>query len=131
MPPFRGEDAVDQTQIRSPDVYGRTFQMDEQTLGAIATRLEARGRHPFFLRAIDEYVAELALAGAESVLDLRCGTCVAARAIARRPEVRGPVTAIDISPHLVEAAPPRRPGGAGRADRLPGRRRPPPRAAAR
>lgn len=94
---------MDQTQLRSPDVYGRTFQMDEQTLDVIAARLEARGKHPFFLRAIDEYVAELALAGAESVLDLGCGTGVASRAIARRPELRGRVTAIDISAHLVEA----------------------------
>src|SRR3712207_1982516 len=78
--------------------------MDEQTLGVIATRLEARGRHPFFLRAIDEYMSELARAGAETVLDLGCGTGVAARAVARRPEVRGPITAIDISAHLVEAA---------------------------
>ena len=94
---------MDQTQLRSPDVYGRTFQMDAQTLGVIVTRLEARGRHPFFLRAIAEYMDELALAGTESILDLGCGTGVAARAIARRPEVRGPVTAIDISGHLVEA----------------------------
>jgi SAM-dependent methyltransferase len=94
---------MDQSQIRSPDVYGRTFQMDEQTLGVIANRLEARGKHPFFLRVIDEYMAELGLAGAEKILDLGCGTGVAARAIARRPEVREPITAIDISAHLVDA----------------------------
>ncbi|MFC7738936.1 methyltransferase domain-containing protein [Roseomonas sp. GCM10028921] len=93
---------MDQTQIQSPDVYGRTFQMDAQILGVIATRLEARGKHPFFMRAIEEYAAELALAGAGSILDLGCGTGVAARAIARRPEVRGVVTAVDISPHLVD-----------------------------
>jgi hypothetical protein len=34
---------VDQTQLRSPDVYGRTFQIDEAALQAIAARLEARG----------------------------------------------------------------------------------------
>lgn len=94
---------MDQTQIRSSDVYGRTFQMDDKTLGVMAARLEARGKHPFFLRAIGDYMAELALAGAESVLDLGCGTGVAARAVARRPEVRGPVIAVDISAHLVEA----------------------------
>jgi Methyltransferase domain len=95
---------MDQTQIRSPDVHGRAFQMDEQTLGVMIARLEARGRHPFLLRAIDDCMAELAPAGTESVLDPGCGTGVAARAIARRPEVRGPVTAIDISPHFAEAA---------------------------
>jgi ubiquinone/menaquinone biosynthesis C-methylase UbiE len=39
----------------------------------------------------------------EAILDLGCGTGVAARAIARRADVRGTVTAIDISSHLVEA----------------------------
>jgi SAM-dependent methyltransferase len=94
---------MDQTQLRSPDVYGRTFQMDAQTLGVIVTRLEARGRHPFFLQAIAEYMDYLALGATEAILDLGCGTGVAARTITRRPEVRGPVTAIDISGYLVEA----------------------------
>ncbi|MBP0444809.1 methyltransferase domain-containing protein [Roseomonas sp. SSH11] len=94
---------MDQTQLQAPDVYGRTFQMDEQTLGVIATRLEARGRHPFFLRVIDEYMGELSLTAGESVLDIGCGTGVAARAIARRPDMHGPITAIDISEHLVKA----------------------------
>jgi SAM-dependent methyltransferase len=91
-----------QSQIRSPDVYGRTFQMDEQTLNVIAARLEARGKHPFFLRVIDEYMAEIGLAGGEKILDLGCGTGIAARAIARHPEVHEPVTAIDISTHLID-----------------------------
>ena len=30
---------MDQTRLRAPDPYGRTFQMDEQTLGGTATRL--------------------------------------------------------------------------------------------
>lgn len=93
---------MDQTQLRAPDVYGRTFQMDQQALGAIAARLEARGQHPFFRRVIDEYMTELALTGSEAILDLGCGTGVAARAIARRPELARPITAIDISGHFVE-----------------------------
>jgi SAM-dependent methyltransferase len=93
---------MDQTQLRSPDVYGRTFQMDQQALEAIAARLEARGQHPFFRRVIDEYMAELAPTGSEAILDLGCGTGVAARTIARRPEVTRPITAIDISAHFVE-----------------------------
>ncbi len=93
---------ADQTQLRSPDPYGRTHEMDERTLAAIAARLEARGKHPFFTRVIDDYMDALALAGPEAVLDLGCGTGVAARGIARRPEVRGGITAIDISGHLVE-----------------------------
>jgi ubiquinone/menaquinone biosynthesis C-methylase UbiE len=95
---------VDQAALQSPDIYGRTHQMDEQTLGVIATRLEARGRHPFFIQTINDYMDALALSGPAAILDLGCGTGVAARAIARRPEVSERVTAIDISPHLVAAA---------------------------
>jgi SAM-dependent methyltransferase len=94
---------VDQTRLGTPDPYGRTFEMDEQTLAAIAARLEARGKHPFFARVIGDYMDALGLSGPEAILDLGCGTGVAARAIVRRPEVKGPpVTAIDISAHLVE-----------------------------
>ena len=95
---------MDQTQLRTPDPYGRTFQMDEQGLAAIAARLEARGGHPFFARVIDDYMDALGLAGPEAILDLGCGTGVAARAIARRPGAKGPITAVDISPHLLEMA---------------------------
>jgi cyclopropane fatty-acyl-phospholipid synthase-like methyltransferase len=52
--------------------------------------LEDRGRHPFFNHVINEYVTELALDGAEALLDLGCGTGIAARAIARHQEVSGP-----------------------------------------
>jgi SAM-dependent methyltransferase len=94
---------VDQSQLKAPDVYGRTYEMDESTLGVMAERLETRGRHPFFIAAIGEYMDHLALMGTEAILDIGCGTGVAARTIARRPDARGPVTAIDISAHLVEA----------------------------
>ncbi len=46
----------------------------------------------------------LGLAGPEAILDLGCGTGVAARAIARRSDAKGPVTAVDISAHLVDMA---------------------------
>jgi hypothetical protein len=36
-----------QTSLASPDVYGRTFQLDKPTLAVIADRLEARGKHAF------------------------------------------------------------------------------------
>jgi SAM-dependent methyltransferase len=77
--------------------------MDEQTLSIMTARLEDRGRHPLFARVIDEYLTKLALVGSEAILDLGCGTGMAARAIARYPKVSGPITAIDISSHLVEA----------------------------
>lgn len=90
-----------QARITSPDPYGRTFQMDVAALEAIAMRLEARKEHPLFLRAIDEYMDALALTGPETILDLGCGTGVAARVIARRPELTGPITAVDVSEGLV------------------------------
>jgi trans-aconitate methyltransferase len=85
-----------------PDPYGRTFQMDQQALAAIAARLEARGKHPFFERVISDYMDALGLAGPEAILDLGCGTGVAARVIARRSDARGLITAVDISAHLVD-----------------------------
>lgn len=102
---------VDQTHVRAPDVYARSFQMDPRTLDVMVTRLEAWGRHPFFLRAIDEYLNALALSGRPRVLDLGCGTGVAARALARRPDFAGSVVAIDISDYLTAAGrrlPPRK-----------------------
>lgn len=94
---------MNQTQIRAPDVYARSFQMDAPTLEVMATRLEARGSHPFFARAIGEYLDALALSGTERMLDLGCGTGVAARAIVRRVAPGVPITAIDISRQLIEA----------------------------
>jgi SAM-dependent methyltransferase len=94
---------ADQSQLKVPDVYGRTHEMDERTLAVMAERLETRGRHPFFIAAIADYADHLALTETDAILDIGCGTGVAARTIARRPDVRGPIRAIDISPHLVEA----------------------------
>ena len=95
---------MDQNQLRVPDPYGRTHQMDQQALAAIAARLEARGKHPFFIRVIDDYLDALGLLGTEALLDLGCGTGVAARVIARRTEGTRAITAIDISAHLIEMA---------------------------
>ncbi len=94
---------MQQSQLKSPDPWGRTFRMEERTLASAAMRLEARGRHPFFAHLPDDYASRLDLSGTEAILDLGCGTGLAARAFARRPEVKGPITAIDVSPHLVEA----------------------------
>lgn len=94
---------MDQDRLRTPDPYGRTHRMDAQALAAIAARLEARGKHPFFARVIDDYLEAMTLSGLETILDLGCGTGVAARAIARRTKAKGPpLVAIDISAHLVE-----------------------------
>jgi ubiquinone/menaquinone biosynthesis C-methylase UbiE len=73
-------------------------------LTAAAAGLEARGRHPFFQGVVEDYLARLGLGGAERVLDLGCGTALAARAIARRFPSGPPVAAVDISEHLLGIA---------------------------
>jgi len=86
------------------DVYRITNNLDDGTLDVLVTRLEARGKHPRFAEMIQEYLDAMAIDSAKSVLDLGCGTGVAARAIARRPGFSGHVTGIDMSPHLIAAA---------------------------
>jgi ubiquinone/menaquinone biosynthesis C-methylase UbiE len=86
------------------DVYRITNQLDDATLDVLVTRLEARGKHPRFAEMLREYVDAMAIDSVRSVLDLGCGTGVAARAIARRPGFSGRVTGIDRSPHLIGAA---------------------------
>src|SRR5689334_2101768 len=95
---------VSQTQLRAPDVYGRTFEMDAQALAAMAERLESRGAHPFITGVIDEYMTGLIQSPSDSVLEIGCGTGVVARAIARRPEMQGRTTGVDVSPQLIERA---------------------------
>src|SRR4029079_12829735 len=53
---------------------------------------------------MQQYLDAMRIDSAETVLDLGCGTGVAARAIARRPGFRGRVTGIDLSPHFVAVA---------------------------
>ena len=86
------------------DVYGVTDTLPEPILDVIATRLEARGQHPAFQRMLHEYLEAMAIDQAATVLDLGCGTGVAARAIALRPGFAGTVVGIDLSPHLIAAA---------------------------
>src|SRR4051812_32727572 len=90
--------------VSTVDVYRITDQLDDPSLDAIVTRLEARGKHPRFVAMMQQYVDAMRIDSAESVLDLGCGTGVAARAIARRPGFRGRVTGIDLSPHFVAVA---------------------------
>ncbi|MFC0401453.1 methyltransferase domain-containing protein [Paraburkholderia rhizosphaerae] len=95
---------VTQTQFEGKDVFARTFDADEESLGAISERLEARGRHVFFAQVIGHYMDALLLSRNESILDLGCGTGVIARALTKRCDVKGRITAIDISPRLIEVA---------------------------
>lgn len=103
--------------MTSIDPFGRTDQLDEATLEALASRFEARGRHSLFAAMLDEYLAEMDIDGADTVLDMGCGTGLAARAIVRRPGFAGRVVAVDLSAHLVTAAE-RLAGEEGVADRI-------------
>ncbi len=86
------------------DMYRVTDKLDDSTLAALATRLEARGQHPRFAAMMNEYFAAMSILSARSVLDLGCGTGVAARAVAATPGFAGRVTGIDVSPYLIDAA---------------------------
>ena len=86
------------------DVYGMTDKLDDSILDVIVTRLEARGRHPFFMNALQDYLEVMDIGSAETVLDMGCGTGVATRAIAQFPGFSGKVTGTDLSPYLTKAA---------------------------
>ncbi len=92
------------TTIKPFDVYGNTQTLDEPILDVVATRLESRGKHPTFQRMLHEYLEFMNIDEVQSVLDLGCGTGFAAREIARRPQFKGKVVGIDISPQLTELA---------------------------
>lgn len=86
------------------DVYGNTQLLDEPIVDAVATRLEARGRHPAFQRMLHEYLDSMNIDAAVTVLDLGCGTGFAAREIAKRSGFAGNIIGIDISSRLIEQA---------------------------
>lgn len=86
------------------DVYRITDKLDDPTLNVVVTRLEARGKHPRFIAMMDQYLQAMDIDAAKTVLDMGCGTGVAARAIARRKGFAGRITAIDLSSYLVTAA---------------------------
>lgn len=86
------------------DVYGSTDKLDETTLGVVASRLESHGKHPFFNQMLQDYLDIMDIDSAQKVLDIGCGTGVAARAIARRKGFGGTVLGIDLSHFLADAA---------------------------
>jgi ubiquinone/menaquinone biosynthesis C-methylase UbiE len=90
--------------MASVDVYRVTDQLDDVTLAALVTRLEARGKHPRFAAMMEAYFAAMRVHSANRVLDLGCGTGVAARAVASRAGFSGHVTGVDVSPYLAAEA---------------------------
>lgn len=90
--------------MAAKDIFGRSDQLDHDSLEAIITRLEARGKHPVFASMLNDYLDRLPLNDFENVLDLGCGTGVAARALAKRVDFNGRVVGLDLSPAFIAAA---------------------------
>lgn len=88
----------------SVDVYRITDRLDDSTLEVLVSRLESRGRHPRFIAMMNEYFDAMKIESARSVLDLGCGTGIAARAIAHRKAFVGHITGVDMSPYLIAEA---------------------------
>ena len=88
--------------MNSNDPWNSTDTIDAAVLGTMARRLEERAADPRFERMTAEYLGAMNLTGNLRVLDLGCGTGVAARWIAARPGFTGNVLGIDLSPHLAE-----------------------------
>jgi ubiquinone/menaquinone biosynthesis C-methylase UbiE len=86
------------------DVYRITDELDHPTLDVLATRLEARGKHPRFIEMMQQYLGAMRIDSAATVLDLGCGTGVVTRAIAQRKGFAGRVIGIDRSSYLTAAA---------------------------
>ena len=86
------------------DPFGRTDTLDEGTLEALVLRFEARGRHPEFSKMLRQYLDAMDIGATARVLDLGCGTGLAARAIARSTGFAGTITGVDLSSYLVAAA---------------------------
>ena len=90
--------------IKTFDVYGNTETLDETVLDVVATRLEARGKHPTFQQMLHEYLDCMQIEKLQTALDLGCGTGFAAREIAKRPDFSGNIVGVDISPALINQA---------------------------
>jgi SAM-dependent methyltransferase len=90
--------------MKSSDPYAVTGSLDDSLLQVIVTRLETRGRHAAFEKMLMDYLDAMLIDTATIVLDMGCGTGVAARAIARRRDFSGRVLGIDLSPTLAQTA---------------------------
>jgi ubiquinone/menaquinone biosynthesis C-methylase UbiE len=90
--------------VATVDIYAITDKLDDTLLKVLATRLEARGQHLRFQAMLTEYLDAMNIDVARTILDIGCGTGVAARAIARRKGFTGRVTGIDLSAGLVQVA---------------------------
>jgi SAM-dependent methyltransferase len=88
------------------DPYNNPDALPSATIDAIITRLEERGRHPFFLAAINEYAAVLERDRKLSILELGCGTGVVIRHIETLVHPSSALRAADISLQFLQGPPP-------------------------
>lgn len=86
------------------DAFRFINELDRETVGLLAARLEFRGRDSLFTQWRETYLDSLDLAPGGRVLDLGSGTGVVARAIARRPGFGGEVVGIDQSAQFLDEA---------------------------
>ena len=86
------------------DPYGVTDELEDALLDVMVTRLESRAKHWFFRKVMREYLDVIEIDSVGTVLEVGCGTGVAARTIARRAGFTGRITGIDLSPYLLQAA---------------------------
>ena len=86
------------------DPYHNPDALPSSTIDAIITRLEERGRHPFFLSAINQYVAILERDRKLSILELGCGTGVVMRYVETLVHPTSVLRAADISEQFLQGA---------------------------
>jgi ubiquinone/menaquinone biosynthesis C-methylase UbiE len=86
------------------DPFRITDELEDVLLDIMVSWLEVRGRHSFFQKVLREYLDAMGVDSTNTVLDVGCGTGVAAHTIARRAKFSGRVTGIDLSPYLVRVA---------------------------
>jgi ubiquinone/menaquinone biosynthesis C-methylase UbiE len=89
---------------RARDPYRYINEVDEQTIEALVTRLEFRGRDPVFAGFRDRYLAKIDWAKVDRILEVGCGTGVVARALACRTDFHGDIVATDQSQALLRVA---------------------------
>ncbi|MGB7182975.1 MAG: methyltransferase domain-containing protein [Burkholderiaceae bacterium] len=92
------------TKSKNKDPYSSTDQLDAETLETVASRLENRGRDPYFNGIIDQYLSQLIRRSPNRVLELGCGTGLVSRLLAKTDGFDGQIVATDLSPGLIERA---------------------------
>jgi ubiquinone/menaquinone biosynthesis C-methylase UbiE len=85
------------------DVFGRVNELPPESVQRLADRMETRRLDPTFSAWREAYLDRLGLDGADTVLEVGCGTGAVARAIAGRAGFTGTVVAADYSEAFVAA----------------------------